>query len=1263
MQVPGTHLVDRAGVAAVAYAAGTQLGWLFREQDTSDVGIDAQLEVVEHGEATGRLLAVQIKSGRSWFGEPAAGGWWFRCGEEHAAYWRGHSLPVVVMLHHPEQERVYWQHVCDDTLVSTGRGWKILVPASQQLTAEAAQALAAPARPQPDAFQAAVDRLPRDARIALLRDHQAGAPYAAGLAMLLAQAADPAMVVRTLLEDPPGWLSGLHGEQRAGAWRAVAGYAVAHQLGPVAVDALEHAADAVADAADGDNGIGAGRLRVLAAIVAAGTDPGRAQALIAAAEASSPVLAAVARALLPGPGREPSQLPETVARALATGDEAATGDPTVLRFVAQTHFAAGRHDEGVAALEAAMNRAPDDPGLQAEMAAALTRNTATGAPVLAYLDIQRAYRLALAARAEYRRWRGPSAEAALVLLRIRTIADDVSAALRTAVPAPDGEAQGPESGSAPLLLEAARLAYHAGQRDLADSFAQQLSDGGARAQLAAIAVDSRPDVANVERVAAWTSAIDEATDDDQRMVAAMTLTALGVWPVAVLDQLRDQGTIPDAVYHVRWACAEAFAGDQDAAIRRLRQWEATSVTAAMALVGLYEDAGDLTAAAETAERAGNRFGDLALRLHAVGVWSRAGRPERARLRALTLLSRPVLPDAMRRELRGTAVQWAYDRQDWVDMEDHALAGLAEEHSTEALPTAAPGAIPLSEMAASFAWAAIRAQLQARRLDAARATLTRYTPPVRRAEEARLWMTVVDWAGWTLPDAEQALALAEQFAADTPVRAGLLARLLHATGGPHTQDPDPSAPIPVQSPLLLPDHLGHQLQTLLAETPTSEPELNSISFNDLTAHIQQTLAPRQPVIDACKDAARIGAAPLGMLARAAGRPVTLALIQRAAGLIPAATLHPTYLAAEINAAARALNTTVTLDATAVAVATLLPGRFDQLCAQFTATPIPTPAYDDLLNTRYALDSLLRSSGQLGLHNGQPVFTEISGHNKREIAQRATALSQAIPTLTTVDVADLTPVRNRLGLPPVEDGSDPAWLAAAQHALDNNTVLWCDDAALRRLLTDCGIPTFGTVALLHLLTERSGYPDFTRQRHHDDIACLQQAYVVDLPLDKDLLTEQARNDHWQPYSAALPFARPHPWTSPAGEQLWSDLAEAVWTGAPDQLGGWYLMAAQGCTAWATPEQVPGRLAKLVSVTLKGTGTGPEPVTALWPSALHALTTCTQAALRRTPPSGEETTTIPTESDFRSLTRSTVRRRLITDENLTEQLATQIADQALP
>ena len=41
------------------------MGWLFREQPVHDYGIDAIVEVVEAEQATGQLLAFQIKAGAS----------------------------------------------------------------------------------------------------------------------------------------------------------------------------------------------------------------------------------------------------------------------------------------------------------------------------------------------------------------------------------------------------------------------------------------------------------------------------------------------------------------------------------------------------------------------------------------------------------------------------------------------------------------------------------------------------------------------------------------------------------------------------------------------------------------------------------------------------------------------------------------------------------------------------------------------------------------------------------------------------------------------------------------------------------------------------------------------------------------------------------------------------------------------------------------------------------------------------------------------
>lgn len=67
--------VGSEGVTHTQLAVQDELGWLFREQPTEDYGIDAHVEIVEHEDVRGRLLALQIKSGESWFRETTEGGW------------------------------------------------------------------------------------------------------------------------------------------------------------------------------------------------------------------------------------------------------------------------------------------------------------------------------------------------------------------------------------------------------------------------------------------------------------------------------------------------------------------------------------------------------------------------------------------------------------------------------------------------------------------------------------------------------------------------------------------------------------------------------------------------------------------------------------------------------------------------------------------------------------------------------------------------------------------------------------------------------------------------------------------------------------------------------------------------------------------------------------------------------------------------------------------------------------------------------------
>jgi hypothetical protein len=142
--------ISSEGVTRTQLAVQEELGWLFREQPTEDFGIDAHVEVIDGEDVRGRLLALQIKSGESWFKEPGSGGWWYRPDDDHVRYWLSHSLPVVVVLYDPTTKTCYWQLVTNSTLQQVGtKGWKLLVPKSQIVNADAGAAWRAAAEGDP----------------------------------------------------------------------------------------------------------------------------------------------------------------------------------------------------------------------------------------------------------------------------------------------------------------------------------------------------------------------------------------------------------------------------------------------------------------------------------------------------------------------------------------------------------------------------------------------------------------------------------------------------------------------------------------------------------------------------------------------------------------------------------------------------------------------------------------------------------------------------------------------------------------------------------------------------------------------------------------------------------------------------------------------------------------------------------------------------------------------------------------------------------
>src|SRR5213078_2502553 len=152
MTVPLTSVTGESGANGVALLFNTRLQWICRKLSEPDFGIDAQVEPMLEGHASGRVIALQIKAGPSQFAEEtsAKDGWVFRDRSLRLReYWLNYTDPVLLVLYDQATHTAYWQHITTDTAVVTGKGFKVVVPAAQRVDATSYRALARLARQTP----------------------------------------------------------------------------------------------------------------------------------------------------------------------------------------------------------------------------------------------------------------------------------------------------------------------------------------------------------------------------------------------------------------------------------------------------------------------------------------------------------------------------------------------------------------------------------------------------------------------------------------------------------------------------------------------------------------------------------------------------------------------------------------------------------------------------------------------------------------------------------------------------------------------------------------------------------------------------------------------------------------------------------------------------------------------------------------------------------------------------------------------------------
>lgn len=125
-----------SGVNIVKSIVESELGWLFRSNHVEhDFGIDAYLDVItDKGQVTGKSIAVQIKSGQSYFSESNEIGYIFRDNIAHLNYYSNLDVLIVILIVDTIKKQVFWEVFNRNKTDRVGKNWKMTIPKNHLLT-------------------------------------------------------------------------------------------------------------------------------------------------------------------------------------------------------------------------------------------------------------------------------------------------------------------------------------------------------------------------------------------------------------------------------------------------------------------------------------------------------------------------------------------------------------------------------------------------------------------------------------------------------------------------------------------------------------------------------------------------------------------------------------------------------------------------------------------------------------------------------------------------------------------------------------------------------------------------------------------------------------------------------------------------------------------------------------------------------------------------------------------------------------------------
>jgi tetratricopeptide (TPR) repeat protein len=1169
---------DRAGVALCGLRIASELNYIFREQLTSDYGVDGHVETKEVNVPTGRLIGVQIKTGSSHFGEERDEGWVFRPKRRHITYWLAHSLPMYLLLVDLDTKEIYWQVLDESTIVTGERsGRYVFVPKAHMFSTvssyweQSATVVGLHAR---DRYEDNLKHLaPSVAR--KIRQREGSSPIAAAwLAAFLAQSRTaPMLAVRTLLTNRPIWLEELDTD----GWIAVSNYALYHELGPEAAEAFDVAR--IHDPAR------SGQFNFSAGIAVLEDNPDRATQYFSGAKQShdAPQLGSLGLAIARLRRGEAAPINAALEETFSTADDHAS----ILMFRADRSAAAGESDAAIALLDRALAVDPDNDRILTALAVELHKRAQTSSRRSD--DIPRAINLAKAAVDQLHRCAGSSVHALTVLLHILLSQRSFSEVLDRALAPPVGQATPEEVSSSEVVTAAALAADELGLEDVVEQLVERLDDkiqrGFVRASLA-----RSEGLAAVERRRMWEQVVETLDSSRPRelLIGVTRLAHFGIDRTADLDCLVRAHVIPAEKLVLIRAVAIAVS-DPDKGLPALRALADADHSAAQSLVQVLVHADRANEAIHVASEAAKRLREPRFYLMQAEMLFSQDRYIEAREVIESALVSPSLSDSMRPDTHAMLARVAARSQDWDRIEQHCEAALKDT--------------PPATRSRFLAWLLVESQVRQRAHVRAIETVEKLRLEPETPGETRVWAAAITSRPLTEATATRMLDLAEQFASDNSLSSDLLTTVISRT----RDDGDSGLAGPHDERTPISDTLRRRAFEAIESHIDAHGEASQIrrirfsAVDDLVDVLREQLEPVQRSLREIADQVLQGKLPLGLLGSAASRSVAYMYATKALGLYIASSFLESDCASDMSGAQLALDCDVVVDISALMVAGLI-GNFASLRGQFRDLLLPQACINDVDIARGEIDGLTASSGHLSWDTQQdrPTYTAPDVDQQLESIRRLTLLQSSLSHTLATQVDELPTFADIIG----DDGREAAWLAPIELAKSRGLVLWSDDVAVRKLARSLGVNAFGTMSLLEVLANKAvsdiaddDQPSINQLivRRRGEVTRAINARVVDVPVEIRQLIDEATKARFPVDLAQCTIGRAAWWVWSTSRYEEIDMLLTAITD-PATADIWRAIAMDGAASlspWSPSEA--GGLVVLAAIAARGTSPNPSELAA--------------------------------------------------------------------